>query len=151
MPYGAEAPAPAGRRSWRARCTGGAARGRGDHSMPMTTFAADSHVGLRRPTNEDAFHADGAGNLYVVCDGLGGRDLGEVASRLAVETIAGAPGLADAGTEGDGAEAPAAAAALEAAVLRAHDRVIAESVQRGLSRPMATTVVAALVGRDFAV
>jgi protein phosphatase len=43
-------------------------------------------VGRRRTINEDSiFVADG---LFVVCDGMGGHQAGEVASNLAVETIA---------------------------------------------------------------
>jgi protein phosphatase len=43
-------------------------------------------IGRRRTINEDSiFVADG---LFVVCDGMGGHQAGEVASNLAVETIA---------------------------------------------------------------
>jgi serine/threonine protein phosphatase PrpC len=44
-------------------------------------------VGLKRSHNEDDLCADPGLGLYVVCDGMGGRNAGEVASRLAVETI----------------------------------------------------------------
>ena len=48
---------------------------------------AKTDVGLKRSHNEDAFCVDPGLGLYVVCDGMGGRNAGEVASRLAVETI----------------------------------------------------------------
>ncbi len=48
---------------------------------------AKTDVGLRRPHNEDDLCVDPEIGLYVVCDGLGGRNAGEVASRLAVEVI----------------------------------------------------------------
>lgn len=49
---------------------------------------AKSDIGRKRPHNEDCFVADGTLGLYVVCDGMGGGNAGEVASRMAIETIA---------------------------------------------------------------
>lgn len=48
--------------------------------------SARSHVG-RRTNNEDAFLVDLRHRLFVVADGMGGYEGGEVASRLTVDTI----------------------------------------------------------------
>ena len=44
-------------------------------------------VGMKRAHNEDAFWADPDLGLFVVCDGVGGRARGEIASREAVNFI----------------------------------------------------------------
>ena len=49
--------------------------------------SAESNTGQVRKTNEDAFGFDLDRGLFVVCDGVGGRQAGEVASRLAVDSL----------------------------------------------------------------
>jgi protein phosphatase len=44
-------------------------------------------VGRRRKLNEDNFLVDTEASLFSVCDGMGGHNAGEVASRLAIETL----------------------------------------------------------------
>src|SRR5258706_14125057 len=51
--------------------------------------AAMTDPGRVRPTNEDSFFADSRLGLLIVADGMGGHNGGEVASRIAVETISG--------------------------------------------------------------
>ena len=48
-------------------------------------FAAKTDVGMSRAHNEDHFWADPATNLYIVADGMGGHNAGEVASAMAVQ------------------------------------------------------------------
>ena len=52
-------------------------------------FAGDSNVGMKRAHNEDSFYLPESERLAIVADGMGGHASGEVASRLAVDTIAG--------------------------------------------------------------
>ena len=52
------------------------------------SYAGQTHVGMRRTHNEDTFFLMQEENLYIVADGMGGHSSGEVASQLAVETVA---------------------------------------------------------------
>jgi len=48
---------------------------------------ARSDVGRKRQINEDAFFRDDARGFYIVADGVGGHNKGEIASREAVEQL----------------------------------------------------------------
>lgn len=50
-------------------------------------YFGHTDVGMKRSHNEDAFLADPALGLFIVCDGVGGRARGEIASREAVDFI----------------------------------------------------------------
>ena len=49
--------------------------------------AAKTDVGLVRTNNEDNFGFDVRHGIFVVCDGMGGQAAGELASKIAVETL----------------------------------------------------------------
>ncbi len=53
--------------------------------MADLAWGAGTHAGQIRPDNEDHLHA--SNGIYVVADGMGGHEAGEIASALAVERI----------------------------------------------------------------
>ncbi len=55
--------------------------------MVVVESAGITDVGMKRKGNEDSLLIDHSLNLYLVADGMGGHNAGEVASHLAVETI----------------------------------------------------------------
>ncbi len=50
-------------------------------------FYPITNTGIKRTNNEDAFLVEENVNLFIVADGMGGHSSGEVASKIAVETI----------------------------------------------------------------
>jgi len=56
--------------------------------MPFTLdYALKTHAGQVRPLNEDAVGADPESGLFILADGLGGYNAGEIASTMAVSTL----------------------------------------------------------------
>jgi protein phosphatase len=93
-----------------------------------------SDLGRQRQGNEDNYFVRAP--LFVVADGMGGAQAGEVASEMAVESFDG--GLPD------GSPADGLVTVIEDANRRIHDRSRAESQRAG----MGTTVTAAYVGEQ---
>jgi PPM family protein phosphatase len=115
--------------------------------------SAKSDTGLKRPHNEDRYVADPPLGLYVVCDGMGGGNAGEIASALAVEAIH--AHLAEAVRHADlpligpcDATVSAPANRLASAIRAANDVVHRESWSRPDYAGMGTTVVAALLREE---
>jgi len=94
-----------------------------------------SDTGRQRRANEDSFFARAP--LFVVADGMGGAQAGEVASRLAAETFA--RGLPDEGT---------AEQRLEARVRAANSRIHEVSQGDRALNGMGTTITAAYLDGD---
>lgn len=99
--------------------------------------AGETHVGKVRTTNEDAFIVDPARGVYVVLDGMGGANAGEVASALARDTIH------ELIAHRRSTMAPAAL--LEAAIQAGSAAVFGAAQANREQHGMGTTVVACLV------
>lgn len=115
--------------------------------------AGKTDVGQKRQGNEDRFCLDPALGLFVVADGMGGHAAGEVASRLAVETIqewmekylSGG----DAAIVGPASVAGSAEANFLLSSIRLANRIIFDSARdRREYAGMGTTVVAVLAQGD---
>jgi serine/threonine protein phosphatase PrpC len=122
-----------------------------------TRHAVATDAGRQRWHNEDAFAADPSLGLFVVCDGVGGRAKGEVASTLAALTIQQWV-QREAGTLAAAACSPSDAEAVASAGVLVRDAVQRASLEiRDLARSdprlegMRTTASVALVVRDFVV
>jgi protein phosphatase len=101
--------------------------------MPLAAHGA-THPG-RRPTNEDSLLVDAGRGLFVVADGMGGHNAGEVASDLAVKIIG--------AFLHDGASR--SPSGLDLAIKAANDQILATASGKPDYAGMGTTVVAVLL------
>jgi len=110
---------------------------------PSLLHASLTDVGKVREVNEDAFGSDdvGHGRLFVVADGMGGHQSGDVASRLAVKSII--EGFRD-------STAIDPSRRLLDALKSAHERIMARQGQRTGRDRMGTTAVALYISPDLA-
>ena len=100
-------------------------------------------TGSKRPQNEDSFSLLDLGNksLFVVADGMGGHDAGEVASSIAVDAV-----CTEVRTDDGAVSDPLAL--VDRAIQRANSEVKREGVRRGSN--MGTTLTVALVADGVA-
>lgn len=116
----------------------------------MLSAEASSHPGRVRTINEDSLLADTALSLFIVADGMGGHNAGEVASQLAVDATR---KFVSASRHGDDITWPNgldtrlsfAANCLMAAVKVANRSVFRLAESRDEYTGMGTTLVAALI------
>jgi protein phosphatase len=111
-------------------------------------------VGRRRKINEDSYLVSPETSLYVVCDGMGGHNAGEVASRMAIETISTFVERSAVEKEitwpwGLDANVSFDANRLKTAIRLANARVYQAADNREELAGMGTTVVALLVSPDL--
>ncbi len=119
--------------------------------MPLRLeVAGRSDVGRVRPSNEDNFGYDERLGIFVVCDGMGGHAAGEIASKIAVDTILSyfrdrGPVVQDSAFLDD---APLGARLLAEAVKKANDAILQYADEHKNTTGMGTTLVAARFADD---
>jgi len=119
-------------------------------------YAVASDMGRVRKNNEDAFIANPALGIFAVADGMGGHASGEVASRIAVESLQ--DFLARAGRERDGpiTEDRTAVLSSPANLLvngfrLANQRIYKSSLEKEEYKGMGTTLVAVYLSGSSAI
>ena len=118
--------------------------------LPMIEAYGRTDVGRRRKINEDSFLVSPETSLYAVCDGMGGHNAGEVASKMAIETISAFVERSAVEKEitwpwGLDANVSFEANRLKTAIRLANARVYQAADNREELTGMGTTVVAVLV------
>jgi serine/threonine protein phosphatase PrpC len=108
-----------------------------------------SDVGRVRDSNEDQFLVDESVGLYAVADGMGGHAAGEIASEIAIQTLAESIRKACEGAPTAGSAQ--AKESLEHALASANRLICESTAGHDERRGMGTTVVAMLALRDRAV
>ena len=113
--------------------------------MPAPKWKAAAHtdVGLRRQNNEDSLFVDSDAGLFIVADGMGGHAAGEVASKIAVQTLAGQLGGLASGASDENVRT-----AMRSAIVEAGRIIYTQSHQVSEQAGMGTTVTALYLTGD---
>jgi len=113
--------------------------------MLKTLHAGLTNVGKVRTSNEDSMGLFPDQNLYSVADGMGGHAAGEVASKLAVET------LTEAFSKSEGSEnSHDPAQRLEMAIKEANHKIYGAGKQTPDLAGMGTTIVSTYMDQETA-
>lgn len=105
--------------------------------FPFESYGV-SHKGCVRQLNEDSYLMEPQSGLWLVADGMGGHDAGEVASASIVEHLA---------TIGIASSAPDLRARFEDRLNRAHTEIRKISQQRGVTIGSTVAALLAMDGR----
>lgn len=103
------------------------------HTNMNIILGHGTHAGIKRDHNEDTYGVSNDKQLYLVADGMGGHDHGEIACALARDTIL---HFVEKGSS------------LQQAILNANHEIITNSMERGGDLPMGTTVVLVKIDDD---
>ena len=108
--------------------------------------SAKTHIGQVRDTNEDAFACAAERGLFVIADGMGGLDRGEVASRMAADQLL--AGIVARLDPVFGPEEQDREQLLSDAIHRVQNQVDMENAADPAAGEMGTTAIALLLERD---
>ena len=97
--------------------------------------------GMLREQNEDSLFADAERGIFMVADGVGGQNAGEVASGIACKVISGFL----ISTENEAASAEEIFALHDEAIFTANTEILSKSYESIIYRGMATTAVVATI------
>jgi protein phosphatase len=117
--------------------------------------AGTTDVGRKRDHNEDFFFINESNNLFIVCDGMGGHAAGEVASKIATETV---NSFIESTSKDEDITWPFEfdenislnSNKLKTAIRLANQRVLFEIREKSEYRGMGTTIVCSIVDEEYA-
>jgi serine/threonine protein phosphatase PrpC len=117
-------------------------------------YSVASDPGRVRKNNEDAFLADPAVGIFAVADGMGGHAAGEIASRMALNTLQEALAQGSQSKEADFSPNQTAvlsppSSLLVSGIRSANQAVFQSSLEKEEYRGMGTTVVAVYFGNSI--
>jgi len=116
--------------------------------MHQIVHCGMTDTGLVRAGNEDAWAVDVAQGLYIVADGMGGHNAGEIAAQLVVESL---PKLVQRRLSTMPRTSAALARRLRSAVSRLSRDVYEQASEKPHLYGMGATVVAAMIRGDEAI